>query len=234
MVVAVSDLELGFDIRTKAGQKERITPLNKISFSIKKGEVVSIIGRNGQGKTTLCRVLSGILKQDKGVVRVNGTTTALLTFGAGFNLELAGVDNIFLNGMMLGMSKKRLKTLIPEITAFAELEKFIDQPVKKYSSGMRSRLAFSIAVMLQPDIFIIDEALNAGDISFAQKASEKIQSLMESAKAVIVVTHSLKFVENVCTRALWLDNGGIRFDGTPEETTAKYLEDIRPLRKEES
>ncbi len=207
-----------------------IWPLRDINFSVKQGEVIGIIGRNGEGKTTLCRILSGILKPDRGEVFVDGKTTALLTFGAGFNIHLSGYDNIFLNGMMLGIPKKKLMQMYPDIVSFSGLEKFISHPVKKYSSGMRSRLAFSIAAMIQPDIFIVDEALNAGDIYFAEKASQKIQELMEKAKAVIVVTHSMGFVKKVCTRALWLDNGVIKFDGPPEETVAKYVSAARQTR----
>ncbi|MBW1744046.1 MAG: ABC transporter ATP-binding protein, partial [Deltaproteobacteria bacterium] len=179
------------------------------------------------GKTTLCRVLSGILKSDQGEVSVDGDITALLSFGSGFNYQLTGKDNVYLNGMMLGIPKRKLKDVYGEIVEFSEIEKFMDQPVKNYSSGMRARLGFSIAASLRPDVFIIDEALSVGDMSFYEKASAKIQELMECAKAVIVVTHNMNFVETVCTRALWLDEGTIRFDGSPEEAVEMYRQSVK-------
>lgn len=208
-------------------------PLKAVDFTVNQGEVVGIIGRNGEGKTTLCRILSGILKPDRGDVVVNGSTTALLTFGAGFNIQLSGHDNIFLNGLMLGIPKKQLKSLYPDIVSFAELEAFVSEPVKNYSNGMRSRLGFSIASMISPDVFIIDEALNAGDISFYEKASTKIQEIMEKAKAVIVVTHSLAFVKQVCNRALWIDGGEIKFDGDPDETVKNYVSSVAHLKEKD-
>lgn len=226
-VVNVNNIGVKFKLHKKKSSKNNgstreFWPLKNINFSVKKGEVVGIIGRNGEGKTTLCRILTGILKPDRGNVFVDGKTTALLTFGAGFNMQLTGRDNIFLNGLMLGISKKKLKQVMNDIIEFSELETYIDQPVKKYSNGMRSRLGFSIAAMIKPDIFIIDEALNAGDISFYAKASVKIQELLEEAKAVIVVTHSMSFVSQVCTRGLWLENGIIQHDGPAKETVAIY------------
>ena len=173
------------------------------------------------------KVLTKIVKPDSGHLEVKGETTALLNYGTGFNQQLTGADNIFLNGMLLGMSKAKVERGYPEIVLFSGLEKFINKPIKQYSSGMKSRLGFSIAATLRPDIFIIDEALSTGDISFQQKASEKIQEMMESAKAVIVVSHSMRFVENVCTRAIWMDRGKIRFDGDAEEGVKLYKKHVK-------
>ena len=145
-------------------------------------------------------MISGILKADRGEVLVDGKITALLTFGMGFNDQLTGKDNVYLNGMMIGIQKKRLFGLYPDIVEFSELAKFMDEPVKHYSRGMKARLGFSIAAMIRPDVFIIDEALRVGDMSFYEKASTKIQELMALAKTVIVVTHNMTFVEKVCTR----------------------------------
>ncbi len=205
-----------------AGNKEAFRALQEISFRVKEGEIVGIIGPNGAGKTTLCKVISGIIKPDNGIITVRGETTALLSLSTGFNIQLTGRDNIYLNGMMLGMSRKKLNNLYNDIVDFSELEKFITRPVKIYSSGMKSRLGFSIAAMIQPDIFIIDEALSTGDISFYEKASNKIQELINNAKAVIIVTHNMKFVEKVCTRAIWLDQGRILYDGKPKKVVKKY------------
>lgn len=201
--------------------------LQDVNLKINEGDIVGVIGPNGAGKTTLCRVLTGILKADRGKVFVAGDTTALLSLGTGFNDQLTGRDNIYLNGLMLGIPKKKLKPLYKEIVEFSGLEKFMDRPLKQYSSGMRARLGFSIAAMLEPDVFIIDEALSVGDASFYEKASAKIQELIGKAKAVIVVTHSLNFVEKVCTRAIWLKEATIVFDGDPKEAVAKYRQALR-------
>lgn len=211
--------------------KEKFWALQNVNFEIKEGEVVGVIGHNGAGKSTLCKVLTNILTPDEGKVTVNGDTSALLGYGAGFNVQLSGRDNIFLNGMLLGIPKKRIESLYSEIVSFSGLKKSIDKPVKEYSSGMRSRLGFSIAAILQPDIFIIDEALSTGDMEFRQKASEKIQDMMERAKAVIIVTHSLTFVEQLCTRAIWMERGQIRYDGTPEEAVEQYRAEANENKK---
>ncbi len=203
--------------------------LKDVSFKISEGEVVGVIGHNGAGKSTLCKVLTQIIKPDHGKLELNGETTALLNYGTGFNEQLSGKDNIYLNGMLLGIPKERVDRNYSDIVRFAELEKFIDKPIKQYSSGMKARLGFSIAATLQPDIFIIDEALSTGDMAFQQKASEKIQEMMESAKAVIIVSHSMKFVEKVCNRALWLDKGQLRFDGDPKEAVLQYKQDSKAV-----
>jgi len=207
-------------------------PIKNTSFTIKQGEVVGIIGRNGEGKSTLCKILSGILKPDRGQVYMDGSITALLTFGTGFNIQLTGRDNILLNGLMLGIPKTKLKEVTDEIIEFSGIGDHIDKPLKLYSSGMRSRLGFSIAAMIEPDIFIIDEALNAGDMDFNEKASQKIHEMLNRAKAVLVVTHRLPFVTQVCTRCLWFEDGVIKHDGPPEETVAAYESSVRRKRQQ--
>jgi teichoic acid transport system ATP-binding protein len=193
-------------------------------MEIKKGEVLGVIGRNGAGKTTLCRTLNSIIKPDEGSVSVDGKTNALLGFGTGFNLQLPGKDNIFINGLLMGIPLKELKGIYQDIVDFSELDTFIDRPVKQYSSGMRARLGFSIATMIQPDTLIIDEALSAGDASFQEKASQKIQELVYQSDAVIVVSHNLHFVEQVCTRVVWIDKGRIVAEGTPQAVIKDYKE----------
>ncbi|RKL68453.1 teichoic acid ABC transporter ATP-binding protein [Salipaludibacillus neizhouensis] len=206
--------------------KEKFWALKNVSFDIKEGEIVGIIGHNGAGKSTLCRVLTKILDPEEGKVHLQGETSALLGYGTGFNAQLSGMDNIYLNGMLLGMPLQKVKANVEEIKSFSELGKKIHQPVKEYSSGMQARLGFSIAATLQPDIFIIDEALSTGDMAFRQKATEKIQEMIESAKAVIVVTHSMKFVETVCSRAIWFEKGEVVFDGDPQEAVKRYEERV--------
>jgi teichoic acid transport system ATP-binding protein len=214
-------------ITQKSNKRKDFWALRDVSFSVREGDILGIIGLNGAGKSTLCRAMSGILKPDTGKITVDGKITALLTIGTGFNMQLSGRDNVFLNGMLLGFSKNELIHLYPDIVEFSELGHFIEQPVKNYSSGMRARLGFSIVAMLKPDVFIIDEALNAGDISFYEKSARKIQELMAHAKATIVVTHNVKFVEKVCTRALWLDSGRVVFQGDPKEAIDLYRQSIK-------
>lgn len=226
-IIRASNLSLKY----KLNKKEDFCALKNVSFTVQKGEILGIIGSNGAGKSTLCQVLSKILKQDDGNVEINGEVAALLSFGTGFNNQLSGADNIYLNGLMLGLSKKRIAKLHNDIVSFAELERFIDNPVKYYSSGMRSRLGFSIATTIEPDVFIIDEALSAGDLSFYEKASERIQEMITISKAVIVVTHSMGFVEKVCTRAIWLEKGQVMFDGEPKEAVNEYRKNAKRSKK---
>lgn len=203
--------------------------LREVNFALQQGEILGVIGRNGAGKTTLCRALTGIIKPDAGRLLVSGRITALLTVGAGFNAQLSGKDNILLGGMMLGMRKRQLRELYPQIVEFAELGDAIDRPVKTFSAGMRTRLGFSILANLNPEVFIIDEALGAGDASFQEKASARLQELIAEADAVIVVTHDMQFVERVCTRALWLDAGRVRADGKPEEVLGAYRQAVQAV-----
>ncbi|MGW7159266.1 ABC transporter ATP-binding protein [Paenibacillus taichungensis] len=213
--------DIGVKYKLKGSGKD-FWALSSISFDALDKEIIGIIGSNGAGKSTLCRVLSNILIPDKGELTLNLRVSALLSLGAGFNTELSGKDNVYLNGLMLGLSKKELDQLYQDIVEFAELEKHMHRQLKHYSSGMRSRLGFSIAAMMKPDILIIDEALNTGDISFYEKASAKIQEIVNRAKAVIVVTHNLRFVETICTRAIWIDKGIVAMDGVPSKVIEHY------------
>jgi teichoic acid transport system ATP-binding protein len=197
--------------------------LKDVTLKVREGEVLGVIGANAAGKTTLCRVLTGIIKPDSGKVQISGRVTALLGVGTGFHDQLTGKDNIRLNGLMLGIRHGDISRLRPRIIDFSELGKFIDQPVKYYSSGMRSRLGFSILSEIEPDIFIIDEALAAGDATFYEKASARIQELIELSRAVIVVTHSIAFVQKVCTRVVWLHQGQVNYDGEPAAGVKEYM-----------
>jgi|SRR5690625_152260 len=212
--------------------KDNHWALKDLSFTINEGEVIGIIGRNGAGKSTLCKVMTNILEPDRGVMYVNGDTTALLNYGTGFNRHLSGRDNAYLNGLMLGIPKQVVEQNMQKITEFSGLGKAMEKSIKYYSSGMRARLGFSVAAMLQPDIFIIDEALSTGDMAFKQKASEKIQDMMEEAKAVIIVSHSMKFIEKVCSRAIWIDQGQIVMDGKAEDVVKEYKNKAVKDRKE--
>jgi teichoic acid transport system ATP-binding protein len=242
-VIEVRDLGVQFALRasktptTKAvsaflpnlrrAKADHFWALQDLTFTVNEGEIVGIIGPNGAGKTTLCQALSGILKADQGEIVLRGALTALLTFGTGFHGQLTGRDNVYLSGMMMGIPKRRLHEVYNDIVQFSGLERIIDEPVKNYSQGMRVRLGFSVATVVNPDLLILDEALNVGDITFYEKASVKIRDLIAAAKAVIVVTHNLPFVEQVCTRAVWLKNGALQFDGNPKEAVAAYQQSLK-------
>ncbi|WP_051087873.1 ABC transporter ATP-binding protein [Salinicoccus albus] len=203
-------------------ERELVTPLENISFKGRQGEILGIIGSNGAGKTTLAKIISGILKEDEGSIEVDGNVTALFSMGMGFNKELPGRENVYLNGMMLGIDKKEIEKYIDEIHEFSDLGEFFEQPMKYYSSGMRSRLGFSVAANLNPEVLIIDEALNAGDAKFSKKASQKMNALVKHAKMVILVTHSLRYAQNNCDRLMWLDKGHVREIGDPKEVIQHY------------
>lgn len=217
-------------IKFKLG-KDPFWALKNVTFNVYDKEILGLIGPNGAGKTTLCRTLGGLYRPDEGSVKVKGDITALLSFNLGFNDVLTGYDNIYLNGMMMGIPKHEIKKLEKKIVEFAELERVIHKPVKEYSSGMKSRLGFSIAAMLKPDVFVIDEALSAGDMAFREKATNRMQDMLGEAKTVILVTHSLGIVEKVCTRSIWLDEGKLRYDGDPKEAVKLYKDSVKRYRK---
>ena len=216
-------------VRSGTWKKDRRTlwALKGVSFTAREGEIIALIGPNGAGKTTLCRVLAGALKPDEGEISTRGEITALLSLGGGFNHELIGRDNIYLNGLLLGITKNRLRSLYSDIVQFSGLTTFIEEPVKHYSSGMISRLGFSVAAVIEPDIFIIDETLSVGDVEFYERASAKMQELITRATVAIVATHNLTFVEKVCTRAIWVSGGAIKLDGNPKEVASRYRDWVK-------
>lgn len=197
--------------------------LDQVSFKIEVGERVGIIGRNGAGKSTLLKVLTGIIAPTGGQTRIDGHIQPLIEVGAGFNPELSGRDNIYLNSYMLGFSRSQVLEKEDEIVAFSELEKFIDTPVKYYSSGMSVRLAFAIATSIQPDILVFDEMLSAGDAFFMEKAKARMDQLVSHARAIVLVSHDLNLIQSFCSRVLVLEGGQVRFDGAAEEAVKIYL-----------
>lgn len=202
--------------------KKEFWALKNINFRLKAGEIVGIIGKNGAGKSTLCRVLSHIYRPDVGFVEIDGLVSALLSLGTGFNKELTGTENIYMNGMMLGFSFKEVEKVQQQIIDFADIGEFVDQPIKHYSKGMIARLGFSIAAMLEPEILILDETLNAGDEAFKIKASKKISELMSKAKLVVLVSHDLAFIEKHCSRVFWIDKGKLKDEGLSNHICEKY------------
>ncbi|MCI9037950.1 MAG: ABC transporter ATP-binding protein [Oscillospiraceae bacterium] len=203
-------------------QYEEFWALQDVSFEVKKGEVLGIIGHNGAGKSTLLKVISGILKPTSGGVQVNGTVVPMLELGSGFDFDLTGRENVFLNGAILGYPEQFLKEKYGEIVEFSELGQFIDVPLRNYSSGMVMRLAFSIATVVQPDILIVDEILAVGDADFQEKSKRRMLELMGGGTTVLFVSHSLGQIQEMCDRVLWLEKGRLKMAGKTETVCAMY------------
>lgn len=200
--------------------------LSKISFQVEKGEIMGVVGLNGAGKSTLLKVVAGILKPSTGSVDVKGSMAPLIELGAGFDENLTGRENIFLYGSLLGYSNKFMRTKEQSIIQFTELKEFIDVPLKNYSSGMKARLGFSIATCVDPDVLIVDEVLSVGDYKFQQKCQQRMQQLIVGGTTVLFVSHSLKEVENLCTRTIWLEKGQLKMIG-------KTLDVIKEFKRQE-
>jgi ABC-type polysaccharide/polyol phosphate transport system ATPase subunit len=202
---------------------EVLQALNDVSFHVEAGRTFGIIGRNGSGKSTMLKLIAGIGKPTSGRVHVQGRVSALIELGAGFHPEITGRENVFINGMMLGMSKRAIAERFDEIVAFAELEDFIDAPVKTYSSGMYMRLGFAVAINVNPDVLLVDEVLAVGDQAFTHKCLEKFEEFRRSGRTILIVTHSLDVVARFCDQALWLDQGRICGQGPPDQVIDAYL-----------
>ena len=205
--------------------------LQGISFAIRDGEVVGIVGRNGSGKSTILKIIAGVYRPTSGVVDVSGRTAALIELGAGFHPELTGRENIVLNGLLLGLSKRGIQEREQQILEFAELGKFIDSPIKQYSSGMYMRLGFAIATEVDPDILLIDEILAVGDEAFQQKCIARIDDFRRRGKTIVFVSHNAASIREICQRALWIHGGKIVEDGPAEQVVARYEEGFQqPVR----
>jgi ABC-2 type transport system ATP-binding protein len=200
--------------------------LQDVSFNIPSGSTFGLVGANGAGKSTMLKLLTRIMVPDRGRVATHGRVSALLELGAGFHPELSGRENIFLNGSILGMSAASLRARLDEIVDFSGLEEFIDQPVKTYSSGMYARLGFSVAVAVEPDILLIDEVLAVGDEQFQRRCTEKMAEMRSGGRTVILVSHSLATVQQICDQAVWLDHGRVRATGNTEDVVNDYLASV--------
>ena len=203
-------------------RKEQFVALEHIDVIIKKGEIVGLLGLNGAGKSTLLKVISGIIKPTTGEVKLSGKMAPLIELGAGFDPELTGRENIFLNGSLLGFSKKELKERIEEIIEFSELNEFIDVPLKNYSSGMYARLGFSIATIYDPEILIIDEVLSVGDFHFQEKSLNKIMEMIGKGTTVLFVSHDIEQVKKLCEKVIWLEKGRIKVIGESKKICEEY------------
>jgi ABC-type polysaccharide/polyol phosphate transport system ATPase subunit len=210
---------------------DHVWALRDVSFKVDEGEILGIIGRNGAGKSTLFLVLSQILAVDEGTVDIRGEISTLLTISAGFRGDLTGLENIHMSASLLGLSMRKIREIESEIIAFAELEEFIDEPIKTYSTGMKARLGFAIAVHVHPDILLMDEVLSVGDESFRVKSQERIHRLLGSARAILIVSHNLEFIRSHCSRAIWIEGGTVREDGQPEDVVRNYIGFCTEIRK---
>lgn len=209
-------------------QKKEFVALRDISFRVPRGQTVGVIGRNGSGKSTLLTLLSRIYRPTSGSITVRGRVATLLELGAGFHPEFTGIENIFLNGVILGMPRTELEKRLPKIIEFAELEEFIDTPVKHYSSGMVTRLGFSVAVHLDPDVLLVDEVLAVGDAAFQEKCYRKIEEFKQQNVTIFFVSHDMDAIRRVCDRVLWIDQHELHADGEPEEVIAQYESNAAP------
>ena len=213
-------------LRGRRSVHEDFWALNDVSFSVPAGSTFGLVGRNGAGKSTLLKCLARILYPDKGSIAVNGRMASLLELGSGFHPELSGRENIFLNGSILGMSRKEVTRKLEAIIEFSGVRKFIDQPVKNYSSGMYVRLGFSVAIHVEPEILVVDEILAVGDAAFQAKCRQKFVELRESGKTVIMVTHSMKNIRDMCDQAAWIDQGKLVTVGDAKSVIDAYTKSV--------
>lgn len=206
---------------------KKFQALKNISFDVYKGEVIGIIGHNGAGKSTLLKVISGILKPTKGTVSVYGNVVPMLELGAGFDMDMTGRENIYLNGTILGYSKKFIDEKFDQIVEFSEIKDFIDAPIRTYSSGMITRLAFSIASVIEPEILIVDEILSVGDINFQAKSLARMKELMQGGSTVLLVNHGIETIQEICDKVIWIEHGEIIKMGEAKVVCDAYLEASR-------
>lgn len=207
--------------------------LSNINIEIFKGEVVGIIGKNGAGKSTLLKIITGVLTPSEGEVKIQGKISSLLELGAGFNPEYSGLDNIYLQGTLMGLSKQDIDNKLNDILEFADIGEFIYQPVKTYSSGMFARLAFSTAINVEPDILIVDEALSVGDMAFQEKCITKMKSMLNNERTILFVSHSMPSIRNFCTKAIWLKDGKVHTSGEAHIVCDQYTEYMKSSLKKE-
>jgi ABC-type polysaccharide/polyol phosphate transport system ATPase subunit len=200
--------------------------VRNVTFSVPRGQTLGVIGRNGSGKSTTLKLVAGITKPTSGTVKVNGRISALIELGAGFHPEISGRENVFINGIMLGLSKREITRRFDEIVEFAEMQEFIDAPVKTYSSGMYMRLGFAVAIHVDPDVLLVDEVLAVGDEGFTHKCLDKFAEFKRRGKTILLVTHSLGMVERFCDDALWMDGGRMKLQGDPKRVVGAYITDV--------
>src|SRR5215211_3376655 len=217
---------LGGSLIRDLSPDETFTAVRDVSFTVPAGRTLGVIGRNGSGKSTILKLVAGITKPTSGTVKVNGRISALIELGAGFHPEISGRENVFINGIMLGLSKREVARRFDEIVDFAELREFIDAPVKNYSSGMYMRLGFAVAIHVDPDVLLVDEVLAVGDEAFTHKCLDKFAEFRRRGKTILLVTHSLGLVQRFCDEAVWLDDGRVSGTGDPKRVVGAYITNV--------
>ncbi len=221
-------------LRGRRSSYESFWALKDVSFKVKKGTTIGFIGENGSGKSSMLKLLAKILRPNQGSIKIDGKVSAVLELGAGFHPELTGKENIFLNGSILGLTKREISAKLDEIIAFSELERFIDTAVKNYSSGMYVRLGFAVAINVEPDILLIDEILAVGDEAFQRKCLNKLYDLKEQGKTIVIVSHALDSIRNICDEAIWLEHGEIKGSGRAPGVVDSYLDEVNRQEEAES
>jgi lipopolysaccharide transport system ATP-binding protein len=226
-VIELDGVTVAYAQRKSLFRREWIVALNKLSLEVERGETLGIVGRNGSGKSTLLRLLAGIYRADSGRVVRQYRNVSLLSLSVGFDAALSGRDNAIISGMLMGHTRRQIQAKLDEIVAYSELGDAIDQPLRTYSTGMRARLGFSVAVSVQADLLLIDEVLGVGDLGFRKKAEQTLIDTMASDQTVVFVSHSPPQIRKLCNRVVWLDNGTVRLAGDVEQVTAAYDEFMR-------
>lgn len=226
----ISRLKEALSIKGKKYSKD-FYALNNINLTIHQGEIIGVLGKNGAGKSTLLKIITGIVTPTNGSVTTSGKISSLLELGAGFNPELTGMENIFLNGSIMGFSESEIRDKLQDILDFADIGDFVHQPVKMYSSGMFARLAFSVSINVEPDILIVDEALSVGDLKFQLKCIEKFNQFRERGKTIIFVSHDINAVKRFCTRCIWIDEGQIKLVGNTDYVTDRFSDFLKKTDK---
>ena len=221
-LLEVNNVTVSYPVRVGYFRWKKYTPLKDISFCLRKGETLGVIGRNGVGKSTLLRLLAGVISPDKGEVVNYGATMSLLSLGVGFVAHLTGRENAILSGMLLGLRYREIINKMQDIIEYSGLSEFIDQPLRTYSSGMRARLAFTVAIQVNPDVLLIDEVLGVGDEDFKKKSGEEIKRRMRSDKSVVLVSHNLNVIRNMCDRVLWIEDGVVQSINEPLFVIREY------------
>jgi len=222
VLISLQNVRLSYPVRAGFLKWSRYTPLRDISFDLRRGETIGIIGRNGAGKSTLLRMIAGIVEPDDGRILNHGARVLLLSLGVGFVPHLSGRENAMLSGMLLGLRKKAIAQKMDAIIEFSGLGQFIDQSLRTYSSGMRARLGFSVAIQVDPDVLLIDEVMGVGDEEFHAKSTAEMKRLIKSEKTIVMVSHNLATLSELCDRLIWIDNGKVRLIAPTEEVLAQY------------
>lgn len=228
-VLSLKDVGVSYWRRTGFFRRERYWALKDLSIDIRPGETMGVIGRNGAGKSTFLRVLSGIIAPDEGRIAGNGGRASLLSIQVGFSPHLSGRDNAMLSGMLLGLRRREVESKMEAIISFAELGDFIDQPIRTYSVGMKARLGFAVAFQTDPDLLLIDEVLGVGDVAFREKSSAAMRDRIHSNRTVVLVSHSPQTIRDLCDRAIWLDRGHKLMEGPVEAVVKGYQEEMRRI-----